>query len=599
MTDAKRHALVFGSSGQIGRHLVLELLRAGARTSVATRTPASYERLRAWLAAHGAPEAPTDVRVDFEAADLLPGGPAAYTDITEIHNCAGAYRFGMSVEEARRANVGSAEAVVAFAARLPRLERLVQVSGYRVGGQDPAAVPWSEHRIEQAYREGPYEASRKEADAVVQARARELGVPWSIVNPATVIGDSRTGEAEQQLGLATTLEHLWRGGLPALPGGPTTFVPVIPVDYVARFMAMLPTDPSTVDTSYWLLDEHTPPLPELLGRVGAHYRVGVPRTRVPAQVLKRLPRRLTKADPETLTFLSDDRYPTDAANALAERHGLEKPDTMDSILAWADHLAAHRFGAAPEPGRRFTRVGGARTFELGDAEAQRVILPGLPVNADSWARVVELLPETRAVDLPGTGMSPGTGRSGWDRWTAALLADGGEGVHLIGQSIGAAVALEAAAAHPDRRPSLTLVSPFFLQPRRAAPRPLIRWQLRRADAADLAELLTGDRSQGPALESVVSDLRRPGVAERVAGLASAASDRKWRQRLRALLQRHRGPVHLVVGANDPLAPDARPLVDALANVRTTVIPGAGHHPQLTHPDRLAAAIASTPPPERR
>ncbi|MEG9249736.1 hypothetical protein V6S67_16730 [Arthrobacter sp. Soc17.1.1.1] len=44
------------------------------------------------------------------------------------------------------------------------------------------------------------------------------------------------------------------------------------------------------------------------------------------RIVKRLPRMITGADPETLGFLSTDRCPTGPANELAEQHGLTRPD---------------------------------------------------------------------------------------------------------------------------------------------------------------------------------------------------------------------------------------------------------------------------------
>jgi hypothetical protein len=207
------------------------------------------------------------------------------------------------------------------------------------------------------------------------------------VNPSTVSGVAATGETDQYLGLADTLHQLWRGTLPARPGSASTFVPVVPVDHLARFMARLPVDPDSVGRSYWVLDDATPPLPELLDLVGRHYRVKVPRGRVPIRLLQRLPRALTKADPETLSFLSDDRYSTGSAIELAQRQQLPALTTRTSLLAWADSLAAQRFGAAGPTslGRRFTEYAGLRTFELGPADGTRLVLPGLPVNADTWS----------------------------------------------------------------------------------------------------------------------------------------------------------------------------------------------------------------------
>ncbi|MEV7569194.1 alpha/beta fold hydrolase [Streptomyces tanashiensis] len=595
MSPDGRHALVLGASGFIGRHVVLALGQAGVRVSAANRSHASHQRLAHWLAGRGHDQVPTDLRVDFATDALIEG---ECDDITEIYNCAGAYRFGMSAEEARRANVDSVRAVVAFAARLPGLRRLVQVSGYRVGGHDPG--PWTEERRREAYRTlGAYEASRVEADAVFQDLAAQSGVPWSIVNPASVIGDSSTGESDQYLGLAATMKDLWQGSLAALPGDRRTFVPVVAADHLARFMTLLPMDAATRSTSYWLLDDDTPALHDLLTLVAEHYGVRAPRARVPVALLKRLPRRLTKADPETLTFLSADRYPTDSAHVFAARHRLAMPDTITTIHRWADHLVAHRFGDAPSGDRRFTEPGGIRTFELGEPGAPTLVLPGLPVNADTWAPVVTAVGHARAVDLPGLGMSTGR-HDDWPAWLTALVTETGAR-HLVGHSIGAAAAVEAATAHPHAVDRLTLVSPFFLQapPPRTAKSPLLtRPYVRRTTPAALAARLTGDAHHATALRSSVADLRRGTVAATTARLLAAAGNTRWRADLRDKLRCYPGRVHIVVGSRDPLTAEAESLLSVLPHATVTVIDGAGHHPQLTHPEDVAEAIRDTSPGPR-
>lgn len=284
-----RHALVFGATGYIGRHVVRALGEAGVRVTVATRN-----------------EEP----------------PRA--DYTEIHHCAGAYRFGMTADEARRGNVDTTRAVVEFAAGLPTPPRVVYVSGYRVSGRGEA-----DYR-----RLGAYEASKVEADAVFRARADELGVPWTIVNPASVI----SADSDQQLGLAANVQQLWEGSLKALPGN--AFVPVVAADYLASFMTLLPADPSTEHEAYWLLDDDTPLLPDLLTLVGTHLGVAVPRVRIPLPLVRRLPAWLTKADPETRTFLSTDRYPTASAREFAARHDLKLPDVRTLLCEWADNLVS-------------------------------------------------------------------------------------------------------------------------------------------------------------------------------------------------------------------------------------------------------------------
>lgn len=588
---APRHAFVFGASGLVGRHLILTLAESGAAVTAAVRSAESGARVERWLREHGLTRAIETTIVDFDAPEILAGGAAAFRCVTEIHNCAGSYRFGMPAAEARHANVGIVEKLIDFAERLPELQRVVHISGYRVGGQDPTTVPWPEEHRARVYRElGGYEASKVESDAVFHAAVLERGIPWTIVNPASVIGDSSTGEADQHIGLAATIEQVWDGTATALPAGRDTFLPVLTVDYLAAFMAAVAIDPAAAGKAFWVLDDATPPLADLLTHVGRHLGARVPRLRVPVNVIKRLPRQITKADPETLGFLSDDRYPTAPALALAAEHGIVMPDVLVSLERWADHLAAHRFGRATADDRRIVGGGGLRTFELGQVGSHRLILPGLPVNADTWAYVASAI-GARAVDLPGLGLSGGTGVRDWIRWLPGVLGE--EPVELIGHSLGAAAAVVAAQHFPRRVASLTLVAPFFLQPRAGLSvrmRPLIRSYLRRVDPARLSLRLTGSTASATALESTVSDLRRTGATGVASQLALAGSAR-WRAALRDALEHFDGPIRIIAGSEDPLDPGTADHVASRPNAELISVAGAGHHPQLTHGQEVAGLLA--------
>jgi nucleoside-diphosphate-sugar epimerase len=348
MTTApeQRSALVFGSSGFLGRWLVRELLDQDVRTTAAVRSDTSARGLLSWLGDHGvATEGLDFLHVDLTVDGLsIEAGTTLYQSC-EVYNLAGAYAFGMTRDEARRANVDTAARVVELSSTLGA-SRLVHVSGYRVGGQDPASVPWSPQHIRVEYdRMGAYEASKAESDAVVQAAARTLGVALTIINPATVIGHSATGESNQILGLGTTVLDLIAGRLRAIPGGPSVFVPVVTVDYLTRFMALVPTLDETADASYWVLDPDTPTLPDLLRLIGTHRSVWVPRLRLPVRLVRLLPKSLTNADPEVLGFLSTDRYPTGPAEDLARAHGLHHPDVTVSLRRWSDYLVSRVPGA--------------------------------------------------------------------------------------------------------------------------------------------------------------------------------------------------------------------------------------------------------------
>lgn len=127
--DTPRHALVFGASGLVGRHLVITLARAGADVTAAVRTADAATRVTQWLTEHGLTRDIATVIVDFDAPHVFVGNSPAMGTVTEIHNCAGAYRFGMTAPEARAVNVGIVERVVDVAAGLPHLQRVVHILG--------------------------------------------------------------------------------------------------------------------------------------------------------------------------------------------------------------------------------------------------------------------------------------------------------------------------------------------------------------------------------------------------------------------------------------------------------------------------------------
>ncbi|WP_328966745.1 alpha/beta fold hydrolase [Streptomyces sp. NBC_00239] len=556
-------AIVFGATGFIGRSLVAELLARGQRVAAAVRN----DTLTPWLTSQGVDTR----RLEIVTADItrpLSGLP----EVRDVYNAAARFAFGLGVEEARATNVTGALNVLEWAAALPGLRRLVHISGYRVSGTegDPDYAGL-----------GAYEASKTEGDLAVRARARALDVPLTIANPSTVIGPG------QYIGLGALVEDLWKGRLPALPGGPDTFLPIASIDYFVRFLAEVPEAPA--GEHYWVLDDNTPLLPELIRTIADHTGVRAPRRTVPVGLLRRLPRKLTGADPETLAFLSSDRYPTASAHAFAARAGLDMPPAADVLRAWADDLVAARFGAASPwlSPYGFHAVAGSRTWVSGERHRpDHVLLHGLPMNADLWAPLAaHLTGPVLAPDLPGLGRSAPTTRPA-DAWLADLLSPVKSRPTLIAHSLACGPALRFAVDHPDRIGGLVLISPAFLQ----APAPrltrsaLAAPMMRRMSAAQLARVL--GVPEGPEVESAAADLRRRGVARRVT--AAVRTDVAERRKTRALLDRVTVPVRIVVGSADPLVePVDHPVAE---------IAGAGHYPQLTHPSQLARRLGAAPAP---
>ncbi|MGW6626088.1 alpha/beta fold hydrolase [Nocardia sp. NPDC055002] len=557
---AHTDSIVFGAAGFIGRSVVAELLRNGNTVTAALRA-GSQDRLRTWLDGQSVDTAGlTITTTDIGEPDLALGDTVE--GVRDVYNAAALMKFGLDAEVARRVNLDGAVHVLEWAARQPDLRRIVHITGYRAADDGG----------EQDYGNGAYEASKVEADALLRRLAAERDIPLTMANPAGVLGPG------QYFGLSDIIDNLWQGRLPALPGSADTFVPVVDLDYVARFIVGLPTQADTVGRSYPLLDAATPVLPELIRLVADHLHVAAPRFTLPTALVRRLPRALTHADPEALSFLSSDRYDTSRSDVIARRLGIGHPPVDELLRTYADGIVAGRNGTVTPTPKSGFRDG---TWLVGErTDPEYVLLHGIPLDSESWSDVVrELDAPTLAADLPGLGRSAVSTQSTGD-WMEELMAPVRTRPVIVGHSLGSWAAIEFALRHPDRVSRLVLIAPAFLQQpaSRLTGSPIAAEVVKRMSAAKAAARL--GIPEGPAITSALADLRRPGVAQRTwAALRAAGASR---DELAAKLTRVTVPVDIIVGSDDPLVePTDRPV---------TTITGTGHYPQLTHPDLVARAL---------
>ncbi|MCA9555074.1 MAG: alpha/beta fold hydrolase, partial [Myxococcales bacterium] len=585
-------AAVTGATGLLGRWLLLALTRRGARVQAFLRGGAARaEALIAWLIARGGrPELVTFHPMELAAPDLGldDAGQAALRDAQAVFHLAARFGFNLSREEAWQANVAATERLVERLAGSTRLLRLVHVSGYRTEGGPARALDANDPQaLDRFYRaHGAYEASKMEAHQVVQRAAAAHGVPLTVVSPSSVIGDSRTGETTQRTGLAELVERLWRGQLPALAGTADTWLPVVPVDAVAEILAAVPTDAPSLGANLVVLDERTPTLQDFLRQVANHLGVAPPAWTVPVGVLAALPRAITGVEPESLSFLSEDRYDTAPLHAFMRRNRIALPALEVAVARWLDHLVDTDFLRIPAAGGRLLRAAGRRVFARGEPTgAEAVLLHGLMLGAGSWAETAARLARPTFVpELPGLGRSDPGGGAPAD-WLQGVLTESEVPPVLVGHSLGTAFAVQYALRHPNRIRGLVLVAPFFLQGRpgwslRQAW--LTRWVFRTMSRGRLAGLL--DEPPGEALDEAVSLLTRPEVARHTARWLAWAAREDVRAELREALARVEVPVAVVYGARDPLRYPLPTGVEAL------VVEGTGHYPQLSHPEVVAGAV---------
>jgi nucleoside-diphosphate-sugar epimerase len=227
--------------------------------------------------------------------------------------------YGLDRELAHAVNVRGAESVLALAASAPHLRRFVHISGFRIG-----------HDLRPPERLGAYEASKFEADALVRRLAAARAIPLTLVHPAAVVGDSRTGELTNFFGLPAVMEDLHARRMPAIPGTRADWLPIVAVDYLAAFLAGIPEHDSKelphAITDHVVLDDATPTFGVLVHTIARHLGVSAPRLFAPKWLVATFLRLRGEAHKvEALDFLSTDTYDTASARAAAGSMRLQMP----------------------------------------------------------------------------------------------------------------------------------------------------------------------------------------------------------------------------------------------------------------------------------
>lgn len=256
-------------------------------------------------------------------------------------------------------------------------------------------------------------------------------------------------------------------------------------------------------------------------------------------------------------------------------------------------------GTAEVSGRKISYAGAG---EDGDVI---LLVHGYGGDRNSWLFLQEPLAaryQVYALDLPGHGTSakdvgddPASLLAG--AVTGVLDALGAGRAHLVGHSMGGAVALAVAAANPGRIASLTLIAPSGFGPEINAGflRGFAGAQTRR-ELKPVAGQLFADESL--VTRQLVDDLlaykRLDGVDEALRALLGVLLDGDAQRGDSAAALAALGgaiPVTVVWGSADQIIPAAH--AEAVSGAVRRLVHGAGHMPHMERPAEVQAAIEET------
>ena len=237
----------------------------------------------------------------------------------------------------------------------------------------------------------------------------------------------------------------------------------------------------------------------------------------------------------------------------------------------------------------------------GGSGAPMVMIHGFAADSAGWQKLEACLPADRPVvriDLPGHGKSPrrpvDSFRSLARMVVEAFDAEGLEDAHLVGHSLGAALALAVADVRPRRVASLTMIAPAGLGPEmNAAILSGLARASRKESLAPWLKQLTAEPQivtesfvmaamqarKDPALRAYQQDLAETLFPDSVQSFD-----------LTAALHRLAIPAQIVWGRKDRVFPWKQAL-QAPGRVALHLLHDTAHMPHLEAPEEVAAVIA--------
>ena len=169
--------------------------------------------------------------------------------VSHIIHCAAAARFDLSLEDARRTNVGGTRNVLDFGRACDGLRRIDYIGTAYVAGTRRGVVREDELNAGQEHN-NTYERSKMEAEKLV--RESMAGLPIAVLRPSIVICDSRTGRASSYNGFYRALRMYYLGAMQVLPGNPSSAMDLVPVDYVTDAVYSIANQPASLGACYHL-----------------------------------------------------------------------------------------------------------------------------------------------------------------------------------------------------------------------------------------------------------------------------------------------------------------------------------------------------------
>ena len=254
--------LITGFPSMLARSVCSEVLRQddGARVRILVQPRALAQTAEVLAKLPGDDRGRVSViEGDSSSLDLGLSGAeyqALAREVTRIHHCAHVNRPSTERRAAETTHMRGTHEAIEFARASARLQCLVMHSTVHVMGDRRGVVREDELKVGQSFR-NVVEETRARAEKVVRAEMDRL--PIAIMRPATMVGDSTTGEVDSFDGpylLVMLVVNTPPDLVLPLPGGGDQPLNLVPVDWVAEASVAIGRDERARGRTFHLVDPH-------------------------------------------------------------------------------------------------------------------------------------------------------------------------------------------------------------------------------------------------------------------------------------------------------------------------------------------------------
>ena len=280
--------------------------------------------------------------ISQEDEDYLKGKEVTFWHLAAI------YDLAVPRDIAWKVNVEGTGNVNLFISELPNLERYMYFSTAYVAGNREGTL-YENELIRPEKFKNYYEETKFEAEILVEEMKKTL--PLTIIRPGIVRGNSETGETIKFDGPYFFLNMIDRlRKLPFIPyiGKSTSFINVVPIDYILKAAIHLSEHPQAEGETVHLTDPHPHPVEEIYRKMVQEKTGKLPKLRLPHTIaalsMKSLPvQRFLGAEVETLDYLTwDAHFDTRNAERLLKDTNIKCADFMETIPAMVKFYELHK-----------------------------------------------------------------------------------------------------------------------------------------------------------------------------------------------------------------------------------------------------------------